>query len=168
MFNYFVKGCSLFLIMCISSGCNSHNNKVKIEYYPDGNLKRVYYLIGSEKKAKEIVYYENGNIASVTNYLDNKKEGEYLNFFKEKGTLESKLLFKNDSASGVAYWFYESGSLKSSRNYKNDKEWYLGFDYWDDSFVVNKTLVRFDRNAKIYYKVNFDSTGKFVSEEGKQ
>jgi uncharacterized protein len=157
----------LFLIL-FDISCKSPSSKAKLEYYPNGNIKKIQTSMNNEKQSKEILFKENGNIQSITNYADSMKAGEQLNFFEEKGTLKSKLLFNQNKADGVAYWFYESGSLKSSRNYIEDNQSYLGFDYWDDSFVINKALVKFDRNGKLYYKMNFDSSGKPLNEEGKE
>lgn len=157
----------VFTLFFLSCNINKKSNVV-IEYYPSGSIKKIYVLNGKENDGKEILYYENGNIKSLTNYVNNLKESEQLNFHESGGLLKSKLLFNKNIANGVAYWFYESGSLKASRNYDNDKQWHVGFDYWDGMFVVNKAVVRFDANGSVYYKMNFDTTGKFLNAEGKE
>lgn len=154
----------LIFVLVFFWGC-SQKNQTKIEYYPNGNIQKIYSLDNTMKLKKEIFFYLNGNIKSITNYVNGLKEGEQLNFNDRNGLLKSKLLFINDSANGVAYWFYESGSLRASRNYIKDKEWHVGFDYWDGEFIINKSLLRFN-SGKVYYKLNFDSSGKPTYSEG--
>ena len=152
------------LLLCL--GCEN-KNKFKIEYYPNGNIQKIYSLENDKKNGKEILYYENGNIKSITNFIDNLKDGEQLNFYENNGLLKTKLLLKKDNIpNGVAYWFYESGALKASRNYVNGRPYDVGFDYWDYGFVINKSLERFNDNGKVYYKLNFDSSGKPTTSEG--
>lgn len=150
----------------LQSCSNKPSANIEIEYYSSGRPKKISFFT-DKGILKEMLYYDNGNIKSVTNIRNNLKEGEQLVFFEDNDNkLKSKLLFKSDKANGVAYWYYPSGALKASRNYKDDKEWYLGFDYWDDAFVINKSLLRFNNQSKIYYKLNFDSSGKPINSEG--
>ena len=136
----------------------------KIEYYPNGSIKKVTSFQDNHRISKEITFFENGNLKHIANFVDGVLDGEQLRFY-ENGLLESKLLFKNNLPNGVAYWFFESGSLRASRYYIDGKQNNLGFDYWDYKFVINKALVRF-YDGKVYYKLNFDSSGRPTTQEG--
>lgn len=154
-----------FFILLLFCGCTNNHNQ-KIEYYSNGNIQKIYSTKNNQKDGKEILYFENGHLKSISNFVNGLKDGEQLNFFENNGSLESKLIFKNDIPNGVAYWFYKSGALRASRNYMNGKEYDMGFDYWDYGFVINKSLERFNNNGKVFYKLNFDSTGNPTYSEG--
>lgn len=161
--SFILRRANVFILIFWCSCSQNKNSEIK--YYPNGNIAKISASENNKRSGKEILFFDNRNIESITNYVDGLKEGEQLNFNKINGFLKSKLLFRHDRAEGVAYWYYESGSLRSSRNYINGKEWYVGFDYWDGKFVINKSLVRFD-NGRVYYKLNFDSSGKPTYSEG--
>ena len=137
----------------------------KIEYYPNGSIKKITSFQDNHRISKEITFFENGNLEHIANIVDSVLDGERLRFY-ESGLLESKLLFKNNLPNGVAYWFYESGTLRASRFYIDGKQYDLGFDYWDNKFVINKALVRFDNKGRVYFKLNFDSAGNPTTQEG--
>ena len=137
----------------------------KIEYYSNGSIKKITSFQGNYRIRKEITFFENGNPKHIANFVDSVLKGEQLRFY-ESSLLESKLLFKNNLPNGVAYWFYESGSLKASRFYIDGKQYDLGFDYWDNKFVINKALERFDIKGRVYFKINFDSSGRPTTQEG--
>lgn len=115
----------------------------RFEYYSNGNIKNIQ-LPNNLNEKRELHFFQNGELKSIINYSDSLNAKEQLTFFESNGFLKSKLLFKNNKAEGSAYWFYESGAIQSSRYYTADKENSVGFDYWDYSFVINKTLVRFN------------------------
>lgn len=156
-----IKYIPFIFFVCL--GCS---NKTNIEYYPNGNIKQYSLLKGNKQYRKDILFFENGNVKGISNYENNLKEGEQLNFYEGTGSLESKIIFKKGIPNGVAYWFYESGALRASRNYVEGKEEYVGFDYWDDKIVTNKSLERFDDSGRVYYKLNFDSIGNPTYSEG--
>lgn len=155
--NYYI----LVLFICYSC---QNKNLSKVEYYSNGRIKQINLFDSTKLNRKQILYFENGNLKQVSNYINNQKEGEQLNFF-ENGLLESKLLFKNNLPNGVAYWFYKSGALRASRFYFDGEQEDLGFDYWDYKVVVNKDLVRL-HHGKVYFKLNFDSSGDPTTREG--
>jgi antitoxin component YwqK of YwqJK toxin-antitoxin module len=154
-----------FFILLLCWGC-SNKNKSKTEYYANGKIKQIYSLKDNKKQGKEILYSANGNIKSISSYMDNLLEGEQLNFYENNGLLESKLSFKKGVPNGSAYWFYEGGALRACRYYVNGREDDIGFDYWDYRFIINKSLIRFNHDGKVYYKMNFDSSGKPTYSEG--
>lgn len=163
--NHYKSKNYILSILLFFLGCSTKEN-LKIEYYSNGDIQKIYTIKNNEKNTQEILFYPNGNINKITNYADGFKEGEELNFFENNGLLESKLIFKKNIPNGVAYWFYQSGALRASRNYVNGKEYDMGFDYWDYGFVINKSLERFDNDGKVIYKLNFDSSGKPTNSEG--
>ena len=158
-----ITKCLVFLLIC---GCSEKDKNLKIEHFPNGQVSQISLIKNGVENGRRIEFDSTGNIKAIENIVNGLKQGEQLNFHEVNGLLKSKLTFKNNLANGVAYWFYASGSLKASRNYINDKEWYLGFDYWDDSFVIVKSLLRFNEQGHVFYKGNFDSTGKPKSAEG--
>ena len=143
--------------------CQNKHTSV-IENYSNGNYKNISMFDSNNSKRVVIEFFEDGKLRQISNYNDSLLQGEQLNFY-ENGVLESKVFFKQNQLNGVAYKFYESGKLKSSRNYVDGKQNDLGFDYWDYKVVINKGLVRF-KNGVVYYKLNFDSSGRPTTQEG--
>jgi antitoxin component YwqK of YwqJK toxin-antitoxin module len=152
---------ALFLMILLFSCQNKHLSK--IEYLPNGNIKKIISFTNDSERS-ELNFYENGNLKDISHFASDTLVGEQLNFY-ESGPLASKFLLKDSLPNGTAYWFYKSGSLKSSRFYLNGNESDLGFDYWDNKFVINKALLRFN-GGRLYYKLNFDSGGRPTTQEG--
>jgi len=153
-----------FLLLIIFFFSCQNKNMSKIEYYSDGSIKKISSFPIGDSKRIEMTFYENGNLETISHLANGNLEGEQINFY-DSGRLASKFQFKNNLLNGVAYWFYKSGSLKASRFYIDGKQNDMGFDYWDYKFVINKALVRFE-DGRVYYKLNFDSSGRPTNEEG--
>ncbi|MDE3181878.1 MAG: hypothetical protein KGM16_00550 [Bacteroidota bacterium] len=157
-FNYRV----LFLIIVLLGCQNKHLSK--IEYFSNGKIKKIISSTNKNNEKVELKFYENGNLKDISHFVNDSLNGEQLNFY-ENGRLASKFLIEDSLPNGTAYWFYKSGSLRSSRFFLNGEENDVGFDYWDNKFIINKALLRFNR-GRIYYKLNFDSGGRPTTQEG--
>lgn len=151
--------------------CCSKGRKIQpvreMEYYANGAVKSEWTEINGKKYGYQFDYFQNGNLKSILRYVDGVKNHEQL-WFHENGFLSKKVLISNDTAQGMAYYFYPSGNLKADRYYRNDKPYISGVDYWDKEFGIIKYSLHFNEHGEIYYRKDFDSTGKFIGEEGRR
>ncbi len=171
MFWRYISTCSVIGLLIYFFSCNqpsyTDNGKLKTIYYPNGKIKIEWVEVNEKKNGYEFSYYENGNLKTVFFYKDDVKVGEQL-WFHENGFLSKKIILINDTANGMAYYFYPSGNLKADRFYRNDKVIGIGADYWDRSYGVIKSSLHFNDSGQIFYKKYFDSSGKYVGEEGRR
>jgi len=113
----------------------------------------------------QISKYASGNIEFLKKYENKKLHGESVWFYPD-GTLEAKVSYKNGTEDGHAYYFYRSGALKSHRYWKDGHMEGFLVDYWDGHYGILQATLYYNQNGELIYKKTFDSTGKFISEEG--
>ena len=94
-------------------------------------------------------------------------EGEQL-WFYPNGFLKQKTGYKQGKPEGFSYQYYPSGAIENQRFLRNGYEQEFGLDYYDGHVGVAKATLYFNDSGKIYFKQNFDNSGKLISEEGKK
>jgi len=152
------------------SACHKKMHQVPFEmtYYKTGQIDSQSLFDTTRMNTMKIYYYKNGHIAAILHYKGHSDtlDGEQL-YFTPNETLEQKLLIANGVRTGNAYYFYEDGNLSASRLFRDNHEVWFGVDYWDNSDNLMKSSLHFNDSGQIYYKKNFDSTGRFINDEGK-
>ena len=156
-------------IFCFLIESCQRRNKIKVEYYSTGGLKKITTPLGNNIASKLILRFrENGEISSILRYdTNNKAVGEQV-WFYPSGIIDTKIPYSlNNKAYGNAYYFYDTtGALKSDRYFRNNKQVIWGADYWGDSLSTMKSVIHFDDSGRGVYKKYFDRLGNFISEEG--
>lgn len=131
----------LLLILFFYSCTSQHSVEEKRAHFSDGSLKF-------------IKRYKNGII-----------DGQAQWFYPD-GKVEQTVMFKNGEENGMAYYFYPSGALKHFRHWRNGRMNGYVADYYDDTAGIIKAVLIYNDNGNLLYRKDFDSLGRFISEEG--
>jgi antitoxin component YwqK of YwqJK toxin-antitoxin module len=109
-------------------------------------------------------YYPNNRVKFIKRYKNDMLDGQAQWFYLD-GMVETMVSFKDGKELGNAYYFYPSGTLKSFRYWRDGKMVGYLADYYDDTLGTIKSVLYF-QDGQLTYKKNFDSLGKFISQEG--
>lgn len=117
---------------------NKYDEEVRV-YNPSGELNCQYKIINNMLNGNFTAYYKNGNKKSEINYTDNKRNG-IEKIYYESGQLEGITTYKNNLINGLDLAYYQNHKLQH-------------YALWKDSSTI--------------YWLEFDSTGKILSEESR-
>jgi antitoxin component YwqK of YwqJK toxin-antitoxin module len=150
-------------VVILFHSCKNESSPYKIICDDKENIKGIVKLSKSGNDTINISIRSNGDF----NYLKTgSDEAGQTIWFSNKNTVDQIFNYKNGKKNGHFYSFYESGAIKEHRYLSNGKEILFGADYYNDSVGIIKSALHFNSMGELFYKKNFDSTGKFISEEG--
>lgn len=109
-------------------------------------------------------YYDNSILSDSLYYRNGLREGLHYHF-DSLGNIESIIQFYKGKQDGAACWFYPNGKLQEKGFWwKGDA---FGNYYW---FSLNGNISSYcfyNFQGKCGYKIDFDSSGKKIREEGR-
>jgi len=109
------------ILIVLTFACNRSGTVKVTEKYPDGKIKKEYWIDTTLQKSdtlKVIEYYPNGNVRLKGEYKNNLRHGEWQYFYKN-GQLWSKGNFIEGKSEGVFTIYEEDGKLFMQSSYKN-------------------------------------------------
>ena len=107
----------------------SDTDKLEVENYSTGVIKRVVSIIEGEKRdGKFISWYENGQKSSITTIKDGKQDGLETSWYFN-GQKEEEGIYKDGEEDGLWTSWHENGQKKTEGIYKNGKE-HGNWVYW--------------------------------------
>jgi antitoxin component YwqK of YwqJK toxin-antitoxin module len=138
--------------------------KLKVDKYPNGNIKEeAYYLNDSIKHGLYKDYYVNGNINSEIYFVQNKMNGPAKYYYPD-GKLKSELYYVDDLLEGEGKWYYDNGQLESKSFSIQGREY--GSTYFYNAQGQLELYQCIDFNDDAMYILKFDEAGNVIKEEG--
>lgn len=107
----------IYFIAIILIGCN----KVKKEYYTNGNIKYEAEMKDGKQNGHFIKYHPNGKIAIEGSFVNNQREGYFKTYF-ENGILKDEGYYKKGLGNGLMKEYYESGEIKNEAEMIDGKQ----------------------------------------------
>jgi hypothetical protein len=138
--------------------------KLKVEKYPNGNVKEeAYYLNDSIKHGLHKGYYPDGKLKAEINFVQNKMSGPARYYFPD-GQLKSEVHYVDDLLDGEAKWYHSNGQLEIQSFRVKGKEY--GSTYFYNAQGKLEAYHCVDFNDDTIYILKFDETGNVIKEEG--
>ena len=152
----------LFIFGFFLFGCKEEKDNSLVTYGNDGVVQKILYKNPLGKDSLSI-FFKDGHVEYIQS---NNQSGGQTIWFHPGGKVEQIFSYRDGNKNGHFYSFYESGALKEHRFLRNNREILYGADYYDDSISVIRRSLHFNSNGNLFYKKEFDSTGRFLREEG--
>jgi len=135
----------------------------QVYYFPDGLIKKKFFVKNNKKEGIEYSYYEDGKIEIKESFKNGQREGPKITYFRN-GQVEQRLLHKKNKVEGKEYAYYEDGNLKYTRNWLNGKYYGDFFYYYKDKSV--EVYHAFDILGDKFFIRRYDSSGKVSKDIG--
>jgi hypothetical protein len=152
----------IFIFGLFLFGCQEQKDNSLVTYGNDGVVQKILYKNPLGKDSLSI-FFKDGHVEYIQS--NNQSVGQTI-WFHPGGKVEQIFSYRDGNKNGHFYSFYESGALKEHRFLRNNREILYGADYYDDSISVIKQSLHFNNDGNLFYKKKFDSTGRFLREEG--
>lgn len=153
-----------FLILIIACKSKVTSPNIVTTKYDNGKIKsEINYINDTIRDGLTKLYYENGILADEIKYKNGINDGWWLHFY-ETGNLQAKLMFVKGIQHGPAFFYYENGNLEHKEFWRQGQIFGGSYWYFQNGLLENYTSFDFEGNKR--YKVEFDSTGKKIRDEG--
>jgi antitoxin component YwqK of YwqJK toxin-antitoxin module len=106
-------------------------------WYPNGNLKEVWFYSNGKEHGESRLYYPSGALRHTNNYLNGKMEGLSTSYY-ENGQEAIIQNFVNGKSSGFYEDYFPNGVLCKSGNLIDDEQYGLWTSYYDNGVVAIK------------------------------
>ena len=110
------------------------------EFYDNGNIETLFYLINEKLEGEVTAYYQTGGIKSKSMYKSGKKEGNYFEFH-EDGRLDYYNYFVKDQVVYIKDYQY---GLNDSIKFEEGFIPILSFEQNSDTIFCKERLLNFD------------------------
>lgn len=118
----------LFLLSC--------DNEI-VEYYENGNIKRIYYKQNNLLHGKVLEYYEERNKMKSIKYFNHGKLIDSAIYFNRVGKIEQIDFYKKASDT-IYVKYFENGILNSEGNFHNNKKINIWKHYHENGYLKSK------------------------------
>lgn len=117
-----VKSYAYFFELTKKESLEWLTNGPRVKYFDDTEIIEIEYILKDGKLNGEVInYYENGNIRRIGTFKNDQREGEFIEY-DENGDKSSEYICKNDKIEGKASYYYSNGKIKRIGYFKNGKE----------------------------------------------
>ncbi|WP_416438982.1 toxin-antitoxin system YwqK family antitoxin [Phnomibacter sp. MR] len=109
-------------------------------------------------------YYDNSKLSDSLFYRNGLPDGLHYHY-DSIGNLKSIIQYKKGEQDGVASWFYPNGRLQEKGYWRNGDAFGNYYWYLPSGNISSYCFYNFE--GKCGYKIDFDSTGHTLREEGR-
>ena len=139
-FILFIAAGSLALTAC---------DDVRVEKYPNGNVRFEATYVNDKKEGIEKEFYEDGTLKRESNFVNDRREGLTKEFYKD-GTPQSELPYANGYIEGTVIRYHKNGKVASKALYKQNKQIAFGETFNEDGTPATSGSYKDPRDGYSY------------------
>ena len=109
------------LFIAASSIAFTACDDVRVEKYPNGNVRFEATYVNDKKEGIEKEYYDDGTLKRESNYVNDRREGVTKEYYKD-GTLQTELPYVNGYVEGTVVRYHKNGKVATKAEYKQNKQ----------------------------------------------
>ena len=122
---------------------------VRVEKYPNGNVRFEATYVNDKKEGLEKEYYDDGTLKRESNFVNDRREGMTKEFYKD-GTPQSELPYVNGYIEGTVIRYHKNGKVASKAEYKQNKQIAFGETFNEDGSPATSGSYKDPRDGNSY------------------
>jgi uncharacterized protein (TIGR02145 family) len=144
-----MKHLPLILFVAASSIALTACDDVRVEKYPNGNIRFEATYVDNKKEGLEKEYYDDGTLKRESNFANDRREGITKEYYKD-GTLQTELPYSNGYIEGTVIRYHKNGKMASKAEYKQNKQVAFGETFNEDGTPATSGSYKDPRDGNSY------------------